>query len=729
MENQVRNCKFVYLLVAMKTIVLAFFAVTIFVTKLSGQEKDSIRSVDYYHEKVMDIDNHLDSWYKDENGPFEFILKLSATWWKDSPDVNGWPIWCTAALLDKDYIQGAGAIPGSACSFAIIACLRYYLFTGDTSFLYMAKRTGDYIIKQDLTPSEFVKYPGFPYAVGFTGNINPQGTGHPGDIDTINPIFSVEPDKGAMLGTALLELYKVTGNPEFLNSSVNIANCLSENAIAGTDTLSPWPMRVMANDGSTVDGKFSANISFACRLFDELLRIGHPGNGKYKAIRDAVWSWLKDQVIIYDDGSKWYNFFEEVGGDENNSTQINALETIRYLIDNKSQADSDWFNLSERIINQVTRRWSVSSLENDGYVSIGEQDVDLSPYNSHTARYGSILAMYFEAGANIAYKDTSYHSLCYGLYSVENDGFTNTYFKNGGVAWTTDSFGDFLFHYMEAIAAIPEWAGSRNYVLKSTGTITKVSYIDTSRVVYSAFDESGTDKLKLIKEPVSVMVNGSNIKSYTWDKASKVLIINRLSGKNVEVNLNDSVFESTIPILSTTPVYGITSSSAISGGNVTSDGGAPVTARGVCWSTKQNPTITDNKTIDGSGSGSFVSYITGLADGTIYHTRSYASNAIGVGYGEDMEFISLVTDISENTIPEILIYPNPTIGNFWVQLNQSFSEGSKFEVCDYYGKILFEKDLEVGIRHYFDLTPLQKGLYFIRIQNKNKNYFQKVVIH
>jgi hypothetical protein len=484
----------------------------------------------------------------------------------------------------------------------------------------------------------------------------------------------------------------------------------------------------MADDGNIVDGKFSANISFACRLFDELLRIGQPGNGKYKATRDAVWSWLKAQVIAYDDGSKWYNFFEEVGGDVNNSTQINALETVRYLIDNKSQADSDWFNLSEKIINQVTRRWAVSSLENDGYISIGEQDADLSPYNSHTARYGSILAMYFEAGASVAYKDTSYHSLCYGLYSVENDGFTNTYFRNGGYAWTTDSFGDFLFHYMEAIAAIPEWAGSRNYVLKSTGTITKVSYIDTSRVVYSAFDESGTDKLKLTKEPVSVTVDGSDIKSYTWDNTSKVLIINRLNGKNVEVILNDTIVGSSIPVLSTAAVYGITSSTAISGGNVISDGGAAVTARGVCWSTSQNPVITDNKTNDGFGSGSFVSHITGLTEGTTYHTRSYGTNSIGTGYGEDISFISLVTDICENTNPEILIYPNPTNGNFWVQLDQRFSEGSKFEVCDYYGRILFQKDLEVGIRHYFDLTLLQKGLYFIRIQNKNKSYFQKVVI-
>jgi hypothetical protein len=608
----------------MKEFILTFIVIFKLVINISGQEEKGLFSVDYYHSKVMDVNSHLDSWYKDENGPFEFILNLSADWWKKAPDINGWPIWCTAALVDKEYNQGAGAIPGSACSFAIMACLKYYIYTGDTSFLYMAKRTGNYIIKQDLTPSDFARYPNFPYPVGTTGNINPQGTGHPNDIDILNPVYSIQPDKGAMLGAALLELYKITGNSDYLDTSINIANCLSDNAILGTAVYSPWPMRVMADNGSTLDGQFSANVSYACRLFDELLRIGQTGNGKYKSTRDDVWNWLKARVIAFDDASKWYNFFEDHGGDEINPTQINAMETVRYLLEKKNLADPDWFNLSEKIINQVTRRWSVTSLENDGFISIGEQDVDQTPYNSHTARYGSILAMYFDAGANIAYKDTAYHSLCYGLYSVENDGYTNTYFREGGYAWTTDSFGDFLFHYMEAISAIPEWAGSRNYLLKSTSTITKISYIDTTQVVYSTFDASGTDKLKLTKEPVSIKVDGLNIISYTWDNASKVLIINRLNGKHVEVSLDDTFVES--------------------------------------------------------------------------------------------------------SIPKILIYPNPTNGNFTVELDQRFSEGSKFEVCDFYGRIVFQKDLEVGIKHNFDLTLLQKGLYFIGIMNKNKNYFQKVLI-
>ncbi len=88
----------------------------------------------------------------------------------------------------------------------------------------------------------------------------------------------------------------------------------------------------------------------------------------------------------------------------------------------------------------------------------------------------------------------------------------------------------------------------------------------------------------------------------------------------------------------------VTSSSAISGGNVTSDGGAEVTSRGVVWSKEYNPSIAlDTKTSDGSGVGKFTSSITGLEPGTTYYVRAYVTNALGTSYGEEVSF---TTDIA-----------------------------------------------------------------------------------
>src|SRR5690554_5200161 len=93
-----------------------------------------------------------------------------------------------------------------------------------------------------------------------------------------------------------------------------------------------------------------------------------------------------------------------------------------------------------------------------------------------------------------------------------------------------------------------------------------------------------------------------------------------------------------IPVLSTTAITDITQTTAKSGGNITSDGGATVTVRGVCWSTNQTPTISDNKTIDGTGAGNFVSSISGLTANTTYYVRAYATNSNGTAYGSAMSF-------------------------------------------------------------------------------------------
>lgn len=93
--------------------------------------------------------------------------------------------------------------------------------------------------------------------------------------------------------------------------------------------------------------------------------------------------------------------------------------------------------------------------------------------------------------------------------------------------------------------------------------------------------------------------------------------------------------------VSTTAITSITSSSAVSGGNVTFDGGAPITARGVCWSTASNPTISDFTTTDGTGPGPFTSVINGLASNKVYHVRAYATNSEGTAYGSDRMFSTL----------------------------------------------------------------------------------------
>ncbi len=94
----------------------------------------------------------------------------------------------------------------------------------------------------------------------------------------------------------------------------------------------------------------------------------------------------------------------------------------------------------------------------------------------------------------------------------------------------------------------------------------------------------------------------------------------------------------TTPLISTTIPTHINVRTSISGGTVTSDGGAAVTERGICWSTSANPTTSNSKITSGTGEGAFTITITGLLSNTTYHVRAYAINSEGTSYGADEDF-------------------------------------------------------------------------------------------
>ena len=93
-----------------------------------------------------------------------------------------------------------------------------------------------------------------------------------------------------------------------------------------------------------------------------------------------------------------------------------------------------------------------------------------------------------------------------------------------------------------------------------------------------------------------------------------------------------------LPTITTATATQITATTAVTGGNVTSDGGASVTERGVVYSTSQNPTTSNSKVKNGSGTGSFTCNLTGLQANTIYYVRAYAVNSKGIAYGTQVSF-------------------------------------------------------------------------------------------
>jgi uncharacterized protein (TIGR02145 family) len=126
-----------------------------------------------------------------------------------------------------------------------------------------------------------------------------------------------------------------------------------------------------------------------------------------------------------------------------------------------------------------------------------------------------------------------------------------------------------------------------------------------------------------------------------------------------EVSFTTSAIEPTLD--ATTAASLITATTASSGGSVTSDGGATVTARGVCWSLTTGPVATGSHTVDAGTTGSYTSSLTGLTGGTTYYVRAYATNGAGTAYGSEISFTTprpltgTVNDIDGNTYNYVTI--------------------------------------------------------------------------
>ena len=109
----------------------------------------------------------------------------------------------------------------------------------------------------------------------------------------------------------------------------------------------------------------------------------------------------------------------------------------------------------------------------------------------------------------------------------------------------------------------------------------------------------------------------------------------------------------TRPTVSTIEAQNVSYTTATCGGNVTYDGGKSITSRGICYSTKSNPTIADNKIVSGSGVGSFSCTLTNLSDNTTYYVRAYATNSKGTEYGMQQVFTTLTYSLPSVTTLDI----------------------------------------------------------------------------
>ncbi|MBP7310571.1 MAG: endonuclease, partial [Candidatus Cloacimonetes bacterium] len=192
------------------------------------------------------------------------------------------------------------------------------------------------------------------------------------------------------------------------------------------------------------------------------------------------------------------------------------------------------------------------------------------------------------------------------------------------------------------LADLSSGAGSISFGYRRYGTDVqvdwKVEYSTNSGFSWiqagNSFTAPNSDAVQQFNAPLNV--NGNiriRIKRATESGSSN----NRLNIDDITLS---AYLPTNLPTVSTTPITSITTNSAVSGGNITSQGGSAVIARGVCWSPSPAPTLANSHSSNGSGTGSYISSLSSLASTTTYYVRAYATNSQGTAYGNELSFVT-----------------------------------------------------------------------------------------
>ena len=190
-------------------------------------------------------------------------------------------------------------------------------------------------------------------------------------------------------------------------------------------------------------------------------------------------------------------------------------------------------------------------------------------------------------------------------------------------------------------------------------TVSDGTYILVRGLCWATHENPTTNEDSFVEEgsgvgSFSATMTGLNWSTTYYYRAYAVTASSTVYGEQQSFTTRDG-----IPTLTTTDVTNITAISATSGGNITDNGGLNIMARGVCWSTSPNPTVSDSHTTNGTGTGSFTSSITGLEISTTYYVRAYATTSAGTGYGEQVSFTT------RNGIPTVTTDEVTDIGSGW----------------------------------------------------------------
>jgi hypothetical protein len=479
-----------------------------------------------YHEVKVDAGGRIVPWYG--SGPpqaYDHMVRLVFDFWtKMRKCPNGVPYYLQHQVWkpDQDDARGLG---GDQIPMALSSWNLLYGYLGDPAVKENMLLLADYWLAHGMSKPE-LKWGNLPYPY----NLTIHSGEYDGDMRAGKGFL--QPDKAASFGAELVALYRMTGNRKYLNAAVGIANTLAARVSPGDGERSPWPYRVHAETGAvheetsrgrTFVASYTSNYTGALRLFADLIAL-KPGNAKaYGEAAATVTKWLKTYPLKT---NKWGPFFEDIPTSAWSDTEINADTLAMYILEHPDW-DPAWRAQVKGIL-----EWTSTTFANQEYVKWGvvptnEQTAYKVPGNSHTSRHASVELTYCEKTGDCATKEDAIRQLNWATYTVDVDG-KNRYIRDDN--WLTDGYGDYVRHYLRAMAAAPELApDDQNHLLRTSSVIQTIEY-GADRIRYAKFDAGSTELFKLGAWPPKSIRGGR----MEWDSKTKALRV-RSTSKTVTI--------------------------------------------------------------------------------------------------------------------------------------------------------------------------------------------------
>ncbi|MBP9987478.1 MAG: peptide deformylase [Bacteroidales bacterium] len=453
----------------------------------------------------------------------EIIYKVTDFWRNMQPASNGLPYYMVHQVWKPE--EDPRGLGGDQLNMMLSSWRLLYAYTGWETLKAEMQAVADYYLAHSLSSSDAL-WPDIPYPY----NCDIQSGEYDGDM-LIGKGFT-QPDKAGSFGFELVNLYKMTGREEYLQAAVKIAACLCANLRRDADiSHSPWPFKVHASTGEVrPTSEYTAAYEPTLELLLALQELDPANSAEYRKVFDFVNGWMVDVAYA---NQKWGPFFEDCT--EASETQMNAVKFAQFVM-NHHELYPDWERMVQDIFDWSEEKLANHSWEQYGVTPMNEQTCYYMPGNSHSARQ-ACAGIQFEAlhGREAAHRDV--RRLAWATYMVAGNG-ANQYYHDD--VWMTDGYGDYIRHYLRAMAFDPQQLATpyENHILSSTSVLGNVSYIP-GQICYAAFDADGKEVVRLAARPGKVKGEGGAVavKRTRCSRGGWLLEINRSGARDISIAL------------------------------------------------------------------------------------------------------------------------------------------------------------------------------------------------